>query len=80
MSYKRKKRTDSVNEYIANLCEFDNMKCNLLTEDFDVFLRWFDKLRTVDARATWIFLSNHKAALTKKEITYVETAYRRKLE
>lgn len=80
MSYHLQKRDDSVSELIANLSEVQNMSCHLLTTNMDFFVRWFDKLRKIDARATWLFLLEHKDQLTEDEIRYIEVTYGRTLE
>lgn len=80
MSYKRITRSDSINELLANLVQFHNMRHHLLTDDFDAFIRWFDKLRMVDPRTTWIYLNMNRDKLSPDQIEYVESIYNRRME
>lgn len=75
MSAKRIIKDDAVHELITNMAQFENMKHHLLTTDFDVFIRWFDKLRIIEPRATYLFIKEHRDEFTDQEILYVNNTY-----
>ena len=81
MSTQYKTKTDSLNELITNMAEFNNMKEHLISnKDLITFIRWFDKLRMYDARSTWLYLADNKDKLTVQQIRWAEKTYKRKLE
>ncbi len=77
MSYVQPNTGDSLNDYFHNLANFENMKKNMLqASSLDGFLRWFDKLRTIDARATLITLKHQEQSLPKEWMAYAKAAYK----
>lgn len=76
MSYIQPNTGDSLNDYFHNLANFENMKHNMLqASSLEAFLRWFDKLRIVDARATLLTLKDQEQNLPKEWMVYAKSAY-----
>ena len=84
MSVVKANTGDSLNDYFVDLAGFENMKCHLLehsgendNDNMDGFIRWFDKLRILEPRATWLFIKNNQDKFTNDEIKWVENVYKR---
>lgn len=78
MSYKYKKKSDTLNTYFTNLIQFNNMKGNLVNcikeNNYDGFLRWVEKLKMVDPRALQIILKKHESMLSPKMKSFAQAA------
>lgn len=70
---------DSLRDYFLDLISFIRISHNMLNKDWDVFIRWFDKCRILEPRATFMYLCRHKDKLTDSEIEYAEETYKRRL-
>ena len=75
MSVKKENKTDTLNTYFTELAKFNNMKEHLLTTDFSAFIRWFDKLRIIEPRATYLYIQENIDVFTQQELNYVYAFY-----
>lgn len=76
MSYKKKSKTDGLNELFSRLADFNNVSVNLLNanteEEFEV---WFEKLEKIDKRTLYLFLCKNKDKIKEEYLDTVRDRF-----